>query len=185
MKVTDEKLFEDFRRGSAEGFEQLLDRYKAPLFSMILKRVRDADLAQDIFQETFMRVIERADTFERGRKFSPWVFRIASNLCVDYYRKARTRSEVGMDRAGAEPIDGAAVEEKMEDRETREKIQAALDVLTEEQRQVFIMREYSGMSFKEIAEATESNLNTVLGRMHAAIKKLRVELADQLADQRG
>jgi RNA polymerase sigma-70 factor (ECF subfamily) len=176
MNFSDEKLFEEFKKGKARGFEELLNRYKGPLFTVILKRVRNRELAEDLFQETFMRVIEHADRFEKGRKFSPWLFRIALNLCVDAHRKRQVRSEIKFEEMDVEPAVGSGLEEKLEDKEIMDKIEAALEELTEEQREVFIMREYAGLSFKEIALATESPLNTVLGRMHSALKKLRAQL---------
>jgi RNA polymerase sigma-70 factor (ECF subfamily) len=182
MKLTDEKLFEQFREGSAAGFEELLDRYKGPLFTVILKRVRDRGLAEDIFQETFKRVIEHSGRFDEGRRFSPWIYRIAMNLCVDMHRKMHTRSEVNMGDSGFEPLEETGAEDQLKRNELRERIEAALKTLTDEQREVFMLREYAGMSFKDIAEATASPLNTVLGRMHTAIKKLRVELASELGE---
>ncbi len=176
MNFSDEELFEEFKNGRAHGFEELLNRYKRPLFSVILKRVRDRQLAEDLFQETFMRVIEHADKFKEGRKFSPWLYRIALNLCIDAHRKGLVRSEVRMDEMSAEPAVCSGTEKKLENKEIRKRIEAALEVLTEDQREVFIMREYAGLSFKEIALATESPLNTVLGRMHSALKKLRAQL---------
>ena len=119
MKLSDEKLFEEFRKGSAEGFEELLNRYKGPLYTVILKRVRDPALAEDIFQETFKRVIEHADMFKRGKKFSPWVYRIAFNLCVDMHRKRQKRGEVGLDESRVESREESGIEEKVKGKEIK------------------------------------------------------------------
>lgn len=175
--MTDEELFEEFRKGRAEGFDELVRRYKNPLFSFIIKRMGNRETAEDIFQETFMRIIEHADDFDSSRRFSPWMWRIALNLCTDRHRMTARKPESRLD-SGLEPVsEKHGPLETAERAETRGRINEALSCLTEEQREVFIMREYSGMSFKEIALATDSPLNTVLGRMHGAMKKLRVELS--------
>jgi RNA polymerase sigma-70 factor (ECF subfamily) len=173
---SDEDLFHQWRQGDAGAFEELLERYRRPLFAVILRMVADRTMAEDLFQETFFRVLRNTADFDSARKFAPWLYTIAVNLCRDHLRK-KTRSPV----TRGEPLPEAAAhddpEARARDHEFTQALEGALAALTPEQREVFVLREYAGLSFKEIAAADGSNLNTVLGRMHAAVKKLRAELA--------
>ena len=165
-----------YRQGEASAFDELLLRYRTPLFSTLRRLVGDRALAEDLFQETFLRVIQHASRFDARRKFSGWVFRIARNLAVDEMRKRGVRQE---EKLNHEPLDPAAGPDRAAVRtEQGEAIARAIELLPREQREVFLMREWGGLSFKEIAEVTESPLNTVLGRMHLAVKKLRASLAE-------
>jgi RNA polymerase sigma-70 factor (ECF subfamily) len=172
--ATDEECFRRFLDGDEEGFNDLLDKYRVPLFSFIRRMVGNAE-ADDIFQETFMRVLRHRRQFNPARRFSPWLFAIAANLCRDALRRRRRsleqptavlpelagHSNPETDSAGAEI--GTAIER-------------AVSGLSPEQREVFLLREQAGLSFREIAKATGANLNTVLGRMRLAVKKIKAEL---------
>lgn len=172
---SDEELFLRYRSGEAVVFEELLGRFKAPLFGVILKMVGDRADAEDVFQETLYRVIRHAEEFNPELRFSSWIFSIALNLCRDHLRR-RGRSPI---QAVAEVPDFAVPHTPESDSwrgEVRKAVGQAIAKLPEEQREVFTLREYGGLEFKEIARLTNSNLNTVLGRMHLAVKKLRAEL---------
>jgi RNA polymerase sigma-70 factor (ECF subfamily) len=177
MTVSDEELLKTYLSGDESGFSGLVNRYRGLLFTVILRMVRDHGEAEDIFQETFYRVLRHADRFDFDRKFSTWVYSIAANLCRDRLRRRKsTPVEGGIEVSG---FSGSDDPERDSWRgEVREAVERALTRLPDEQREVFVLREYGEMSFKEIAEATKSNLNTVLGRMRLAVKKLRAELAD-------
>jgi RNA polymerase sigma-70 factor (ECF subfamily) len=176
MVSSDEALMMAYRRGESKAFDELLLRYRTPLFSTLRRLVGDRALAEDLFQETFLRVIQHAGRYDAGRKFSGWVFRIARNLAVDALRQRGVRREEELDEEHQDPAGGP--DRALARAEQGEAISRALELLPLEQREVFLMREWAGLSFKEIAEVTESPLNTVLGRMHLAVKKLRACLAE-------
>ena len=176
MTATDEALMKAYCQGETKAFDELLSRYRTPLFSTLCRLVGDRALAEDLFQETFLRVIQHAGRFDPGRKFSGWLFQIARNLCVDALRRRGVRREQA---GGEEPeAPGPDPERALAAAEQGLAIARNLQLLTLEQREVFVLREFSGLTFKEIAEMTRSPLNTVLGRMHLAVKKLRAGLAD-------
>jgi len=175
MTATDEALMIAFCRGEAKAFDELLQRYRTPLFSTLFRLVGDRALAEDLFQESFLRVIRHAGRYDPEQKFSGWLYRIARNLSVDALRQRGVRQEQALDE---DHQDGNPQPERvLAQKEQGQAILRALGLLPLEQREVFVMREFSGLSFKEIAEVTRSPLNTVLGRMHLAVKKLRASLA--------
>lgn len=177
MPVTDEELFDRFRGGDPGGFEELVERYRRPLFSVILRMVRDRGEAEDIFQETFFRVLKHHQRFDAERKFSTWLYTIATNLCRDHQRRV-ARSPVSACAEVPEGENDCTSEAEVFGGELAQVIERALGCLSPEQREVFLLREQAGLSFKEIAAVTDSKLNTVLGRMHMALKKLRTELSE-------
>ena len=176
MTISDEELMGRYQSGDAGGMSELIDRFRRPLFTVIVRMVGDRNDAEDIFQETFCRVLKHHERFDAERKFSTWLFAIACNLCRDHLRKDRRSVEFT-----TEELPEVGGDENPETDSFRSEVRAALDMalkrLPADQREVFLLREYGGLAFKDIAELTQSNLNTVLGRMHTAIKKLRVELS--------
>lgn len=174
--ASDEECFGRFRDGDEGAFETLLDRYRRPLFSFILRMVGHRGDAEDIFQETFIRVLHHRGDYDPRRPFGPWLYTIAANLVRDERRKRWRRPEDQMPESLEFPGAGNPEADSMA-RETGAKVDRAVAALPAEQREVFLLREQAGLSFKEIAEATGANLNTVLGRMHLAVKKLRADLA--------
>lgn len=175
MTGSDEALMMAYRQGETGAFDELLTRYRTPLFSFLKRLVGDPALAEDLFQETFLRVIRHADRYDAGQKFSSWLYHIARNLAIDALRRQGLRRE---EKISEEPLDPAAgAEETLLEAEQGETLSRALDRLPWEQREVFLLREWAGLSFKEISALTGSPLNTVLGRMHLAVKKLRAALS--------
>lgn len=183
MTAPDEELLKKYQSGDASGFEELIERYRGPLHTVIFRMVGERTDAEDIFQETFIRVLRHGGRFDFERRFSTWVYSIATNLCRDALRKRR-RSPVlaAVEAEGTES--GPDPEHDSFRGEVRAALDAALSKLPDEQREVFLLREYGGMSFKEIAGMTGANINTVLGRMHLAVKKLREELSGFREDMR-
>jgi RNA polymerase sigma-70 factor (ECF subfamily) len=175
MTISDEELLSRYQSGDESGFEGLIERYRRPLFTVIARMVRDRGDAEDIFQETFIRVMQHHERFDPRRKFSTWIYAIATNLCRDHLRRGR-RSPVAVMEEVPEAAGDDDPESESWGREVRTAVDRALELLPAEQREVFLLREYGGLSFKEVAVLTSSNLNTVLGRMHMAMKKLRAEL---------
>ena len=176
---TDHELIHLFKDGSLDALEALVLRHKDKLYTSILFLVKDKYLAEDIFQDVFIRII---DTMRGGRyteegKFLPWAMRIAHNLCVDHFRKVKRTPAIKTsdDRDIFEVInfteDGADV--KMMKRQSHDRVRQMLDLLPEDQREVIILRHYADLSFKEIASLTNCSINTALGSMRYGLINLR------------
>ena len=179
MKKTDHELINLFVDGNLEALEILVLRHKDKLYTSILFLVKDKYLAEDIFQDVFIRII---DTMRSGRyteegKFLPWAMRIAHNLCVDYFRKVKRTPTIknGDDKDIFEVLSFAddSAETKMMKRQSHDRVRAMLDQLPEDQREVIILRHYADLSFKEIAALTNCSINTALGRMRYGLINLR------------
>lgn len=179
MKKTDHELINLFVDGKLEALEVLVLRHKDKLYTSILFLVKDKYLAEDIFQDVFIRII---DTMRSGRyteegKFLPWAMRIAHNLCVDYFRKVKRTPTIknGDDKDIFEVLSFAddSAETKMMKRQSHDRVRSMLEQLPEDQREVIILRHYADMSFKEIASMTNCSINTALGRMRYGLINLR------------
>jgi RNA polymerase sigma-70 factor (ECF subfamily) len=178
-KHTDNELVNLFIDGNLDALEVLVLRHKDKLYTSILFLVKDKYLAEDIFQDVFIRII---DTIRGGRyteegKFLPWAMRIAHNLCVDHFRKVKRTPTIksGDDKDIFEVLnfteDGADV--CMMKKQSYDRVREMLDRLPEDQREVIILRHYADMSFKEIAAMTNCSINTALGRMRYGLINLR------------
>ena len=179
-KLTDEQLIAAYAAGDNIAFDTLLLRHKDRLYNYIYQLVRDSDVADDIFQETFVKVIT---TVRQGRyhdmgKFSAWVTRIARNLAIDSFRAEKSEAAVSTDNAEVDSLNrrelsDETIEDIMIDLQIEDDIRSLVERLPEMQRQVLTMRFYQDLSFKEIAELTGVSINTALGRMRYAILNLR------------
>jgi RNA polymerase sigma-70 factor (ECF subfamily) len=176
---TDHELIQNFQDGDLYALETLVIRHKDKMYTSILFLVKDKYLAEDIFQDVLIKII---DTIRGGRyteegKFLPWAMRIAHNLCVDHFRKVKRSPTIKTsdDRDIFEVInfteDGADV--KMMKRQSHDRVRQMLDLLPEDQREVIILRHYADLSFKEIASLTNCSINTALGRMRYGLINLR------------
>ena len=177
---TDEELVTLYAKGNNTAFDVLLSRYKSSLYSYIFFIVHNKDLAEDIFQETFVKVIM---TIKQGRyvengKFKAWITRIAHNLIIDNYRQERSKNIISNDEVEVDLFNNIKLcEGTIEDNMVRH--QVLLDVkklvqhLPDNQREVLEMRYYQDLSFKEIADITGVSINTALGRMRYAILNMR------------
>ena len=189
MKVlctkTDHELIHSFRDGDLLALEALVIRHKDKLYTSILFLVKDKYLAEDIFQDVLIKII---DTIRGGRyteegKFLPWAMRIAHNLCVDHFRKVKRTPAIKTsdDRDIFEVInfteDGADV--KIMKRQSHDRVRRMLDLLPEDQREVIILRHYADLSFKEIASLTNCSINTALGRMRYGLINLRKMMVEK------
>jgi RNA polymerase sigma-70 factor (ECF subfamily) len=179
IKKTDHELIHLFIDGSLDALETLVIRHKDKLYTSILFLVKDKYLAEDIFQDVFIRII---DTMRGGRyteegKFLPWAMRIAHNLCVDHFRKVKRTPTIknSEDKDIFEVLNFTedCAQTKMIKRQSHERVRAMLDLLPEDQREVIILRHYADMSFKEIASVTNCSINTALGRMRYGLINLR------------
>lgn len=180
-EMTDEELAMSYIEGNNRAFDLLLSRNQSKLFSYILFVVRDNDKANDIFQETFVKVITKLHEkkYTTSGKFSAWIMRIAHNVIMDNYRDIRaqnvveTSSDNDLSNLRSEGILDTNVEEKFVNDQIMDDVKKMMNLLPASQREVVYMRFYQEMSFKEIAEATGVSINTSLGRMRYAILNLR------------
>ncbi|MCX6206577.1 MAG: sigma-70 family RNA polymerase sigma factor [Bacteroidetes bacterium] len=183
--VSDTELIRSFQEGDTEAFEVLIYRYKDKIYSSILFFVKDNYLAEDLFQDVFIKII---DTLKNKRyteegKFLPWALRIAHNLCVDYFRKVkRTPAIKTSDNKDIFDViniyeDGA--DQKIMQSQSHERVRMMLELLPEEQREIIVLRHYANLSFKEIAQITNCSINTALGRMRYGLINLRKMMADK------
>jgi RNA polymerase sigma-70 factor, ECF subfamily len=183
----DELLMVAYQKGDVRAFEVLLTRHRRPVFNFILRFVGSRETAEDLMQETFLRVIKGAEAYQRQAKFTTWLYTIARNLCVDQSRRAKHRKAQSLDapmNSSAEsgtlldvlPSSSMASDRKAVNRQLHMRMHEALARLSEEQREVFLMREFLDLPFKEIADIVGVPENTVKSRMRYALEKLRLEL---------
>ncbi len=178
-QTTDNQLVRAFQDGDATALEILVTRYKDKIFSSILFLVKDKYLAEDLFQDVFIKVIDtlRSNRYTEEGKFLPWALRIAHNLCVDHFRKVKRSPAIKTsdDRDIFEVIN--VVEESAETKlmtlQSHDKVRKMLEFLPEEQREVIVLRHFADMSFKDIANITNTSINTALGRMRYGLINLR------------
>lgn len=183
--LNDQQLIERYLNGDDKAFETLLNRYKDKVYTAIYIFVKDKAMAEDIFQEVFIKVV---DTLRKGKynhqgKFSQWVMRIAYNLCVDNFRRKKRRPTMYateefdiFDVLGSKEPNG---EQQLIKSQAHQKVRELVDRLPPEQREVVILRHYADMSFKEIAALTRVSINTALGRMRYALINIRKMIAEQ------
>ncbi len=162
-------------KGDPGAIKMMLARYQRPLFSFLYHRVGDRMVAEDLLQEVFVKVWRGRSSYRRPGALAGWLFTIARNAAVDHMAKARLRRHGVLDDSAPEP---GGPEREVESAMSRERIDAAIQALPENQREVFLMREYGGLSFAAIAKALGCPLGTALGRMRYAVLKLRKELGD-------
>lgn len=179
-ELSDEQLIASYALGNNEAFDKLLLRHKLRLYNYIYQIVRDEDLADDIFQETFIKVIT---TVKQGRyndmgKFAAWVTRIARNLAIDSFRAEKSEGAISTDDTTVDVLNRREfaernIEDDMIELQTEADIRALVDKLPDNQKEVLTLRFYNDLSFKEIAQLTNVSINTALGRMRYAILNLR------------
>lgn len=179
-QMTDEELVVLYAEGNNNAFDILLSRYQSVIHSYIYFIVRNKELTEDIFQETFVKVIM---TIKQGRytengKFKAWITRIAHNLLIDNFRQERNENWVSNDEVEVDLFNNiqlcdGTVEDRLVRRQVLSDVKRLVNHLPENQREVLEMRYYRDMSFKEIADATGVSINTALGRMRYAILNMR------------
>lgn len=179
VQTTDHELVTRYINGDFDALNILITRHKKRVYTAIYVLVRDQYVAEDIFQDTFFKVIDslQAGSYKEEGKFLPWVLRISHNLCIDYFRKVK-RKPVIVDSEGNDILDSIGMfDESAEDRWIRNQsihsLRELIKQLPDEQREVLILRHYAELSFKEIAEMTNVSINTALGRMRYALLNLR------------
>ncbi len=178
--LSDRVLLNHYLSGDRSAMSQLIERHSRRVRDYINMMVKDRDLADDIFQETFIkavRVIDEGRYTDNG-KFLSWILRIAHNQVIDYFRaqrqdKAVSESEAGYDMLGTLKLAERTVEDSMVSEQIERDVRGLVELLPPEQREVVMMRYFSGLSFKDIAEQTDVSINTALGRMRYALINLR------------
>jgi RNA polymerase sigma-70 factor (ECF subfamily) len=183
--MTDEDLVVLYSDGNNAAFDELLKRYKSSIYSYIYFIVHNKDLAEDIFQETFVKAIVtiRQGRYVENGKFKAWITRIAHNLIIDYFRQERNENTISNDEAEFDLFNNiklcdGTIEDRIVKRQVLADVKRLIAHLPESQRTVLEMRYYRDLSFKEIAEITGVSINTALGRMRYAILNMRRMAAD-------
>ena len=178
--LSDQHLLNNYRSGDQSAISKLIEHHKRRVRDYIYMMVKDNDVADDIFQETFIKVIRVIDEgrYTDNGKFLSWVLRIAHNQVIDHFRAQRqnksvSETEAGYDVLGTLKLAERTVEDSMVCEQIERDVRALVELLPSEQREVVIMRYFSGLSFKEIAEQTDVSINTALGRMRYALINLR------------
>ena len=187
-EASDEMLMVRYQRGEREAFAELVRRYHGPIYNFSIRQLRQAALAEDVTQEVFLRLVQKAAEFKHEARFSTWLYTIARNLCIDQLRKLKHRRHASLEHSGDDPTDtnlherladthpGTDAERTAGSSEVARAITAALDALPDEQREVFLLREIAQLPFKEIARVTNTGENTVKSRMRYALDRLQQAL---------
>lgn len=178
-----------YRDGDVRAFELLVTRHRKAVYNFIVRFVRDPAQAEDVLQETFLRIVKSADAYEKQAKFTTWMYTIARNLCVDASRRGKHRKAASLDAPVNGEADAPALIERVADagatidrqaigRQMAERMQQAIAELPDEQREIFLLREVNDLQFNEIAEIVGCPENTVKSRMRYALEKLREALEE-------
>ena len=183
LKLSDQDLVSLYIKGNEDALEIIINRHRSRIFSYIIATIKDKPLAEDFFQDTFIKVIKtlRGGRYNEEGKFLPWVMRIAHNLMIDYFRKAKRFRAVRGRNSDNEEIDifntirneELNIEELLVKDQVRNDVKELIERLPTEQKEVVKLRYYYDMSFKEISEFTDVSINTALGRMRYALINLR------------
>ena len=185
-KLSDEQLVKNYANGDSDAFDTLLARYQQKIYSYILFLVHDDEVADDLFQETFMKAIVtiRQGRYVESGRFSAWLTRIAHNLVIDKYRQDRNSNVISNDASDADlfndvSLSDITVEMKMITEQSHTDVGRLLKELPDNQKEVLYMRFYQDLSFKEIADATGVSINTALGRMRYGLINLRKMVSER------
>jgi len=177
--LSDQELVENYLNGDNASFETLLTRHKSRVFAFIMSKIKNRDLSEDIFQDTFIKVI---NSLQKGKyneegKFLPWMMRIAHNLMIDHFRKEakmrKVRPTAEFDIFDVLDDGNKNQEEVMMQTQVHADLKVLIDQLPKDQKEVLKMRYFEDLSFKQISNLTETSINTALGRMRYALINLR------------
>lgn len=183
--LTDQQLIHLYVDGDNDAFSIIVLRYKEKIFTSIYLLVKDRYLAEDFFQEVFIKVIDtlRAGKYTDEGKFLPWVMRIAHNMCVDHFRKVKRTPTIKTsdDKDIFEVLNffEPGADQKMMANQSHDRVRRLVDMLPEDQREVIILRHYADLSFKEISDLTNCSINTALGRMRYGLINLRKMMTEK------
>ena len=186
LEMSDNELVNRFIAGESKAVEELIHRYKKRVFTYIYFNVRNKDLAEDLFQDTFIKVIK---SFQDGKyqdngSLLSWIMRIAHNLIIDYYRRNKqlntcSNDDYEMDLFNSPRYSEENVEQVMVNDQIFDDVRRLVDKLPDDQKEIILLRHYGGLSFKEIAEQTNVSINTALGRMRYGLINLRKMMVEK------
>ena len=178
--LSDYELIKQFMNGSQPSIEELITRYKSKVYTYILLMVKNQQLAEDLFQETFIKVIQslKMNKYKDNGKFVSWVIRIAHNLVIDHFRKEKqintcNNEDYEADLFNSSKFSAKNIEQLIVHDQIIKDVRKLIDELPDDQREVVMLRHYGQLSFKEIAEQTDVSINTALGRMRYALINMR------------
>ncbi len=192
---TDDYLMGQFQNGDRDAFTHLMHRHKHTVFQLVLRKVKDRELASDLTQDVFVKLFKSADIYQPTGKFRSWLFRMAQNICIDYHRKHRKFSILSLHNK-SETDDELTLMDQIEDETTnpeketeftelQEVIEQAFDALPEKQRMALLLCQYHGMSYHEIAAIQKVPVGTVKSRIHNGLSKVRFFLKENELIERG
>ncbi|NBB77653.1 MAG: sigma-70 family RNA polymerase sigma factor [Bacteroidetes bacterium] len=177
MEQTDDiALVKSVQNGDNGAFNALMQRWQSKIHRFAFRFFSDDDDASEITQKTFIKVYHKLDTLDDPQKFSSWIYRVANNLCLDELKRAGRRKSTSLESWVEERKTKSTPSSKLESKELGEVLQKAMMILPDEQRVVIILKEYEGMTFREIAEILEESQNTVKSRMYYGLKSMRRQL---------
>lgn len=190
-EVTDEVLMLRFQGGDRSAFAALVRKQKTPIYNFIVRQIRVPQVAEDLVQDVFVKIVQNAADFKHEARFTTWAYAIARNVCIDHLRKMSLRKHPSLDQPAkadeegptlgertADLTPGAQVERAAIGGEMQVRILRAVEELPEEQREVFLLREVGHVPFKDIAEMTGVSENTVKSRMRYALERLQNALSE-------
>jgi RNA polymerase sigma factor (sigma-70 family) len=178
--LNDQDLVQAYIKGDHTAIETLINRHRSKVFTYILLTIKNQQLAEDLFQETFIKVVQslRGGKYKDNGRFLSWVIRIAHNLIIDHFRKEKQMNSVSnddteVDLFNSRKFSDRNIEEIIVNNQIRAELRSLINELPEDQREVVLLRHYGELSFKEIADQTNVSINTALGRMRYALINLR------------
>jgi RNA polymerase sigma-70 factor (ECF subfamily) len=196
VEETDENLVKLAQNGDRDAFQTLMERHQRRIFNLCYGMLRNKDDAADLVQEAFIKAYKNIDRFKGNSKFYTWLYRIAKNACIDFIRKQKRRKTVDFDDSirREEPVDGDETllpsplginPAKVAGRkELLEQIEAALDTLSDNHREILILREIDGLAYQEIADTIGISIGTVMSRLYHARKYMQNELSEYIGDKK-
>ncbi len=180
LVLSDQDLVQAYIKGDQSAIETLINRHRSKVYTYILLTIKNQQLAEDLFQETFIKVIQslRSGKYRDNGRFLSWVIRISHNLIIDHFRKEKQMNSVSnddsdLDLFNSKKLADQNIEEILVNNQIMYEIRLLINELPDDQREVVLLRHYGGLSFKEIAEQTGVSINTALGRMRYALINLR------------
>jgi len=183
--ITDAELITAYLQGEDDAIQSLIYRHKDKVYTSIYMLVKDKCIAEDLFQDTFLKIIRTINEkrYNEQGKFLPWAIRVAHNLCMDHFRKERKKIPIttdnGEDILSLFNFNSDTPNSNLENRQLNDDIRTLIEALPEEQREVVVLRIYGDLSFKEIADITQVSINTALGRMRYALLNLRKAIREK------
>ena len=178
--LNDQDLVQAYIKGDQSAIETLINRHRGKVFTYILLTIKNQQLAEDLFQETFIKVVQslRGGKYKDNGRFLSWVIRIAHNLIIDHFRKEKQLNTMSDDKFNGNVFNSkrfsdATIEDNLIHDQIKNDVRSLIEELPDDQREVILLRHYGGLSFKEIAEQTNVSINTALGRMRYALINLR------------